>query len=331
MCFEKTEVFSTDGERINHSEIHNALSENESVHLWHSFDESGDYKFNEIKDDNFSIWYCEFNMNKAATITLKAPSNSSIGLSFTLKKNIHYSIKELGHGIARKNQYNMTFLPEVACEYNFNKGEYASFGVQFTLDYLQRLCTDNDPVFIDFINHVKENKAAKISPHHLTVTSEMQLLIQDMLLFRYKGSHPKLYFQGKVVELLRMSVENISTGQPDPLIDLRADDIRKIHFAKDYVLKNLDNPGSFSAIAQASGLNEWKLKFGFKQLFNKTVFSYIHAQRLNRARTLILETGLPMKSIAHDAGYKSLSNFNTAFRRLYGYPPGRLKRGNDPD
>ena len=94
-------------------------------------------------------------------------------------------------------------------------------------------------------------------------------------------------------------------------------------------MKNLDDPGSFSEIAQIAGLNEWKLKYGFKQLFDKTVFSYIHEERLNRARTLILETGLPMKTVAHDAGYKSLSNFNTAFRRVFGYPPGRLKRGDD--
>ena len=329
MCFEKTEVFSTEGERIIHSEIGNTQSENDSVHLWHSSDDNGNFKFSEIKDDNFSIWHCEFNMIKAAAITLKAPSNSSIGLSFTLKKNIHYSLKELGHGIARKNQYNMIFLPDVSCEYNFNKGEYASFGIQFTLEYLQRLGTDNYPVFTEFINSVKENKAATISPYHLTMTSEMQLLIQDMLLFRYKGSLPKLYLQGKVVELLRMSVENISTSQPDPLIDLRADDIRKIHFAKEHILKNIDSPGSFSAIAQAAGINEWKLKFGFKQLFNKTVFNYIHEERLGRARTLILETGLPMKTIANDAGYRSLSNFNTAFRRAFGYPPGRLKRGSE--
>src|SRR6218665_1617412 len=101
MCFDKTEVSSRERGRIFHSRVHNAPSENDSVQLWQSTDDSGDFRFSEIKDENFSIWHCEYNMNKAASIIMKTPAIPSIGLSFTLKKNIHYSIKELGNGIAR--------------------------------------------------------------------------------------------------------------------------------------------------------------------------------------------------------------------------------------
>jgi len=114
-------------------------------------------------------------------------------------------------------------------------------------------------------------------------------------------------------------------------IDLRPADIQKIEFVKEHLLRNINNPGTLSEIAHIAGLNECKLKYGFKYLFGKTVFGFIHRERLNTAKAMILESGLPMKSIAHSSGYRNVSNFATAFRKAFGYSPGSLKRKTDTE
>jgi AraC family transcriptional regulator, transcriptional activator of the genes for pyochelin and ferripyochelin receptors len=332
MCFEQTEVSSSEHGRITHSKITNEYNAHpDSPQQWRSVSDVGTIQFSEIKDELYSIWHCEYQMKKDTSITLQAPKSGSIGLSFTLKKNIHFYVKDLGTGVSRKNQYNMTYLPDVLCEYKFKKGEYASFGVQFQLDFLEALGIDNSPLLLQFLNNVKSGKATQISTSYQTVSPEMLPLINDLRSFSYKGTMPKLYLRVKVAELLRLSVENIATPRTKAPIDLRPSDIQKIHLVKEHLLKNLYNPGTLSEIAHIVGLNECKLKYGFKYIFGNTVFGFVYAERLNAARVMILESGLPMKSIAQSSGYRNVSNFATAFRKAFGYSPGSLKRKLDKE
>lgn len=52
-------------------------------------------------------------------------------------------------------------------------------------------------------------------------------------------------------------------------------DKQRIFFARDCLLKNIDAPPTLSQLARAAGLNEFKLKKGFKEIFNQTVFEYL--------------------------------------------------------
>ncbi len=47
---------------------------------------------------------------------------------------------------------------------------------------------------------------------------------------------------------------------------------------------------NLSEIAQHVGLNEYKLKRGFKETFNNTVFGYLTEQRLQLAKQYLLDT-----------------------------------------
>jgi len=49
-------------------------------------------------------------------------------------------------------------------------------------------------------------------------------------------------------------------------------------------------------------------------------------RRVQRAKTLVSETGLPMSSIAFAAGFGSIRRFNAAFRAVYRRPPSALRR-----
>src|SRR5690606_27987920 len=101
-----------------------------------------------------------------------------------------------------------------------------------------------------------------------------------------------------------------------------------VNAVKEYLLANLDNPGTLKEISVRTGVNEFKLKRGFRKVFGKSVMGFVQEARLNLAKEMITNSDSPLKAIAMRAGYRNISNFTTAFRKHFGYSPGTLKRGS---
>ena len=61
----------------------------------------------------------------------------------------------------------------------------------------------------------------------------------------------------------------------------------RIHQAKDILIRQIDNPPSLLSLARQVGINDFKLKQGFRQVFGTTVFGYLHSHRMERAAQLL--------------------------------------------
>lgn len=81
-----------------------------------------------------------------------------------------------------------------------------------------------------------------------------------------------------------------------------------------------------SDLARYAGVNECTLKMGFRTLFKTSVYQYLLSRRMNYACNLIVSTKLPIKDIALQSGYESVSGFITSFRKYFGYTPGQLRK-----
>ncbi|MGD1918600.1 MAG: helix-turn-helix transcriptional regulator [Pleurocapsa sp.] len=88
----------------------------------------------------------------------------------------------------------------------------------------------------------------------------------------------------------------------------------------------MENPPSLLALAKLVGLNDYKLKLGFRHCYETTVFVYLRSQRLEKARQLLLETNLSVSEIARIVGFSSLSRFGAAFKRQFGISPSACRR-----
>lgn len=105
-------------------------------------------------------------------------------------------------------------------------------------------------------------------------------------------------------------------------------DIRIIQEVRDYIIKHLEGAlPRLKELAHQFGTNEYKLKTGFRQLYGISVFRFLARERLNRARLLIQNTTLPLKSIVKMTGFKNVSHFSTAFKQRFGVTPSALRRG----
>jgi AraC-like DNA-binding protein len=106
---------------------------------------------------------------------------------------------------------------------------------------------------------------------------------------------------------------------------IRQSELDRIHQAKEILLQDIENPPSLLELAHRVGLNDYKLKSLFRQVFGTTVFGYLHQQRMQRAHHLLQTSDLTVTEVANLVGYTSLSAFSTAFKKFYRISPSHLR------
>ena len=89
---------------------------------------------------------------------------------------------------------------------------------------------------------------------------------------------------------------------------------------------SLDGDADVDALAERLGIGERHLRRLFRQHLGATPVAVAQTRRVLLAKKLIHETDLAMTDIALASGFGSVRRFNETFRRLYGRPPGELRR-----
>ena len=95
---------------------------------------------------------------------------------------------------------------------------------------------------------------------------------------------------------------------------------------KYYIKKNLDRKITLSDIALSLHCSTVTLTQHFKAEFGITIVEYITKMRMERAKSLLLSTGEPIRVIAAEVGFSDIEYFSRAFKKFYGVPPGEMRR-----
>lgn len=132
-----------------------------------------------------------------------------------------------------------------------------------------------------------------------------------------------MYLEGKTLELLSLQLAQWleSEKQCVQTCPPQSDEIERLHYARELLLQDLSNPLTLVELARQAGLNDFKLKRGFRQLFGTTVFGCLQTHRMELAKQLLAEGNLSIAAIAHQVGYASQSRFCDAFKRQFDMIP----------
>jgi DNA-binding response OmpR family regulator len=89
-------------------------------------------------------------------------------------------------------------------------------------------------------------------------------------------------------------------------------------------------------LARQVGTNERKLSALFKSRMGKSAHKVIFGQKMETARRLLSQTGMPVREVANHVGFRSVCNFSVAFHRDQGITPSAYRRqsrmvGNNQD
>lgn len=152
-------------------------------------------------------------------------------------------------------------------------------------------------------------------------TPAMTIALQQILQCPYQGLTKRIYLESKALELVALQLNQLTQDHPQPSVILKRDDIERIHLARDILISSLDNPPSLLSLSKQTGINSLKLKQGFRQVFNTTVFGYLTIYRMDEARRLLQLEEWNIAQVAQTVGYSNPSKFAAAFKKRFGITP----------
>ena len=159
----------------------------------------------------------------------------------------------------------------------------------------------------------------------LLMIPNMHSATQEMLNNQYTGFTKDLLLESHALGLISHyfnRITSISTLSNKVI----SSDVEKLHFAREILLKELDNPPSLTELSKLTELNSFKLKTGFKALFGMPVYKYLQDQRLIKSFKLIESGEMNVQQASYFVGYESLSSFSNAFTKKYKFRPSQIKK-----
>jgi AraC family transcriptional activator of pyochelin receptor len=224
-------------------------------------------------------------------------------------------------------QHNLIYSPEFDGIGQYNPNEpYQFFEIHFRIGYFLDLVKNTGDVLSAFCENIQKNCFSDLSESNLKMTFAMQQCIREIMNCNFAGGLKLMFLQAKCVELLSLQAqafEQLSKKSIKSVLK-SAYEIDCIHHAREYLTKNIHSPPSLAELAKIAGINEFKLKNGFKELFDTTVFGYLSDIKLMEAKEQLL-SGIAIKVISEHMGYSSVQHFSTAFNKKFGISPGKVK------
>ncbi|MDO6434181.1 AraC family transcriptional regulator [Flavitalea sp. BT771] len=225
------------------------------------------------------------------------------------------------------NQQNLHYMPQFVGSSQYDEGAFHKFfEVRFSKDFFLELAADSSPVLMDFADQVANSKAVDVCAQNLPISFAMHQCINEILHMQLDDGLRRMFLQSKCIELLSLQAQAYEdiNGKVRRACKTTYDKER-IYFVRDYLVEHAACPPSLTELAKVAGLNEFKLKKGFKEVFNTSVFGYLSDFRLNEARNGLLSGGMPIKEVSEHFGYSSVQHFTKAFKKKFGVTPGAVK------
>jgi len=139
-----------------------------------------------------------------------------------------------------------------------------------------------------------------------------------------RGVSRQLHLEAKGLELLAALVDQLEESESATAPRLSRSDVERLERARRIVLARLQDPPTLPELARQAGLNEVKLKVGFRALFGSPVYAYLRDQRLELAHRLLRERAGNVSEVAQRVGYANPSKFATAFRKRFNVSPSSV-------
>lgn len=158
----------------------------------------------------------------------------------------------------------------------------------------------------------------------IRLSAAIQSVLHQIASVRLSGDLQSIFLTSKTYELIALGLEQFCLGNCP--CGLSAADIARLKKARDILEENLVDPPSILELAHRVGINDCKLKKGFKALFDTTPFGYLKERRMIAARSALLEGAVSVTEVANQVGYTNLGHFAAAFRKQFGTPPKGFKK-----
>jgi AraC-like DNA-binding protein/ligand-binding sensor protein len=196
-------------------------------------------------------------------------------------------------------------------------------GARKVLDELLALLFFSNPDNFKFMQYRAIELVVLISRAAVTSgnTGEALLEINNQYLMRIQDA---LTIE-EIIDVLYQMVDSMGE-QISPFRGVRhASSLRK---AERYIREHYTRKVSLQEVADVSGLSAPYFSTVFKEEMGENLSSYLNRLRVDRAVSLLMETGLSLSEIAGSCGFEDQSWFSKIFKIYTGMSPGKYRDQN---
>ncbi len=282
--------------------------------------------------DGIRMGHAVSQFHNLTSFSSSSPDSDMIRLHLGLRGNYSFHHQQLDrdfHLIG--GHHNILYSRDFGMTVENRTLELETFGVQFPRETFLRFTQNANDFLKRFADHILQGKSALLSDQWGAVDPAIHQVIRQIIDHPYKGDLQQLFLLSKSIELLVLCAESCDLAMNNKAEFIKTPaDKEKINAVRDLINEKLDCPPNLSQIARTVGLNEYKLKRGFKEVFRTTVFGYLTEQRLLLARQYLLDTRKTAAEISAELGYSTPQHFNNAFKKRFGSPPHSIRRDLGP-
>ena len=189
----------------------------------------------------------------------------------------------------------------------------------------------------DYINRFREEFP------HIEVNSKIYVVDKDRytssggvssldLMINMLGVYEGLESARYIGDYLNYSqMRDTSDEQKGAMQKLLASSQPKLSEAAAIMENNIEEPLSSEEIAQFLNISRRQLERLFKKHFRKTPTQHYIDLRMQKAKSLLVETSQSVDSIARSCGFRSTSLFCKRFNTHYGVNPSRIRQNIGAD
>lgn len=253
-------------------------------------------------------------------------STESISSSFILDGAVESQFSLNNNSVLHwVNTHGFQYTPDFQGKHIIHNRKLQAFSLVYDNEYFKSIAQSAGMPYLDKIsNCIERGETLLVPPGTLLLQPRMVELLHATRQCSFQGLTKYLFIEAKLLELLALQMEQLNAGSGVKEEWNRADRER-LKAVHDFINQNYLEPLTLTGICYRFGLNEFKLKKGFKHFFGSTVFGHIHALRMKAAQKLLASGQMNVSEVSFHIGYNNISSFSAAFKKHFGYLPGTIR------
>ncbi|MEM7373674.1 MAG: AraC family transcriptional regulator [Bacteroidota bacterium] len=286
----------------------------------------GKGSYYEIFLENIHIGYGDLIMNSLTELIFESDMET-VEMHFALSGDV--TTRDMASNRSydfSKNQHNIIYASNFKGNAQFPAcQDLKIFEVNLLPGFFKRFLPKEERIILRFLRSLDRGESSLLSPVNYPITPAMHHLIHEIIHSKRKGIFKRIFLEAKVTELLLLQIEQMTQRMNPQISRMKPVEVDRMHAIRDYLLAHLSDPHTIHELANKFGTNEYALKTGFKTVFGSSVFNFWNAAKMNYAKKMLLEGELTVSEVSDNIGYKHPQHFSTAFKKRFGYSPGKLR------
>ena len=215
----------------------------------------------------------------------------------------------------------INFAENTVCEGFCKAGTHCcGIGIRLMRDFFD---SDFSPTAAAALQSLRAFMDGKTAVRMIGGSTRLNSIADQMLSGPHEQTLQALYLEGLALaflaELSRLEAAEALTASTE----LKPHEYRRVRCVADFLDANLERSVSLASLSRLAGVNATTLGRHFQTIHGETIFNYVRAKRLERARSLLRSGEMPVSQVGYSVGFTSAAAFATAYRRRFGHPPSR--------